>query len=330
MALALGLAGNAAYAKPPVIITLSATSSGAEIQKALDSLPPKGEVILLEGRYEISHPLRLRHDYMTLRGSGPKTLLHLSAAANCPVVILGPPLTRGKRPLSHVRLANLQIYGNRRNQKVELWRTVGDGSEFNNDGVEIWNVNDALVEHVTCSRCRSGGLVSSKARRMVVSDFESFDNQFDGLACYLTEDCQFQDLRLHDNIAAGISLDLAFNHNLFTNVALFGNDLGVFMRYSKYNVFKAMSIWKCRHDGVFMAQTAEPSTNGWHLSPGTECTGNDFENLLVRDCGGRAFRVNDASCTNNMISAAQFRRNRSGGMSQPASNPVVLRDVVER
>jgi hypothetical protein len=326
--LAFGLAGTTAFAKPPVIVKLSAKASGWDIQKALDGLPPKGEVVLKAGTYNLSQPLRLRHDYQTLRGSGPATILNLADGANCPVVILGPPLSRDRYPVSHLRLANLRIYGNRSNQKVELWRSARDGDEFNNDGVEVWNVTDAVVEHVISCRCRSGGLVSTKARRLLVNDFESYDNQFDGLACYQTTDSRFEGLRLHDNLAAGISLDLAFNHNLITNAFLAGNDLGIFMRYSKDNAFKDLTILRSRHDGIFMAQVAVYTAKGWQLSPGTECIGNDFENLKVSDCGGKAFRVNDASCTNNVISAARFLRNVQGGMIQPVANTVVLRNVV--
>ena len=325
-----GAMAGTSLASPPVDVTLSASASGAEIQKALDALPPGGEVVLGAGRYEISQPLMLRHDFETLRGSGPGTVLHLADGANCPLVILGPPMTERKHPAAHLRLADLQIDGNRKNQKVERWGTACDGAEFNNDGVEIWKVTDVVVEHVTCCRCRSGGLVSAEARRLVVSDFEAYDNQFDGLACYQTEESRFEGLRLHDNLAAGISLDLAFDHNLITNAVLAGNDLGVFMRHSRNNEFKGVTISKCRHHGIFMAQTTAPTAKGWRASPGTQCIGNNFENLMVNDCGGKAFQVNDASCTNNVVEGARFLRNILGGMSQPATNPVVLREVALR
>jgi hypothetical protein len=330
--LALGLTGNAAFGAPPGsgIVTLSAKASGAEIQKALDGLPPNGQVVLSVGRYEISQPLLLRHDDETLRGIGPATVLHLADGADCPVVILAPPMTQTNHPVAHLLLADLLIDGNRKNQKREHWRTAGDGSEFNSDGVEIWNVTDAAVQHVTCCHCRSGGVVTAKARRLEVNDLESYDNQFDGLACYRTEECHFEGLRLHDNLAAGISLDLAFNHNLITNAVLGGNDQGIFMRYSQDNAFKELTISKSHHDGVFMAQTAASTVKGGQLSLNTQCSGNIFENLMINDCGGKAFKVNDASCTNNVISGARFLRNALGGMSQPATNPVVLRDVVER
>ena len=189
---------------------------------------------------------------------------------------------------------------------MELWKSEGDGSEFNNNGIQIWNAADVAVEHVTCCRCRSGGLVTTEVRRLRVNDFDSYDNQFDGLACYQTEQSYFGALRLHDNLAAGISLDLDFSHNCVTNAILAGNDLGIFMRDSRDNSFRGLTISKSRHHGVFMAQSDIPTVKGWRLCPDTECIGNRFQSLTVNNCGGKAFLVNDASCTNNAIDGARF------------------------
>jgi hypothetical protein len=51
---------------------------------------------------------------------------------------------------------------------------------------------------------------------------------------------------------------------------------------------------------------------------------------VVSDCGGRAFQVNDASCTNNTISGARFLRNTLGGLGQSATQPVRCREEAER
>jgi hypothetical protein len=159
----------------------------------------------------------------------------------------------------------------------------------------------------------------------MVTDFTSYDNQFDGLACYLTEQSHFSNLNLHDNLGAGISLDLDFNHNTIDGATLTGNDLGIFMRQSCSNTFQGLTIRKSRHHGVFMAQTA----TGMKLCPGTECTGNTFENIFVTNCGGRAFLVNNASCINNLISGGEFLDN-AGGLSQAQTNPVSVRDLVQK
>jgi hypothetical protein len=225
-----------------------------------------------------------------------------------------------------VVISDLLIDGNRTHQRAELWRSLAEGSLYNN-GIDVWNVNGAAVERVVCCRCRSGGLVSTaRTRRLTVTDFTAFDNQFDGLACYSTEESRFSNLDLHDNLGAGISLDLDFNHNVIDGGVLSGNDLGIFMRQSRDNTFQGLKIEKSHHHGVFMAQTIE----GMRLCPGTACTGNTFEKLLVTNCGGRAFLVNNASCVNNLISSSQFLDNGQGGLSQDKTDPVSVRDLVQQ
>jgi hypothetical protein len=322
--------GGPVFDTPPVLLTLSAQSNGAQIQTALDALPPHGEVLLKAGTYEISQPLFLRHDDETLCGSGPATGLHLANGANCPVVILGPPITGPAHRATHLSLLNLMIDGNRKNQKTEHWRRAGDGSEINNDGVQIWDVNDAMVQNVVCCRCRSGGLVTAEVCHLEVDDFDAYDNQYDGLACYETVESCFNRLRLHDNLAAGISLDLDFDHNCISNAVLSSNDLGVFMRDSRSNSFEGLTITKSHHDGVFMAQHVAHSAKGWRLCPHTECVGNCFQTILVNDCGGRAFEVNDASCIKNVILGARFLHNLLGGLCQPNSHPVSIQQMAGR
>jgi hypothetical protein len=225
----------------------------------------------------------------------------------------------------------LLIDGNRKNQQKEVWRFVSGSGGLYNNGVDIWGVEGATVEHVVCCHCRSGGLVASAVTRgLTVRDYTAFDNQYDGLACYLTEESHFSQLFLHDNLAAGISLDLDFDHNTIDGALLTGNDLGVFMRQSKHNVFAGVTIQKCRHHGVFMAQAVTATRTGWRLSPGTECTGNSFDKLSISGCGGKAFVVNNDSCTNNVISNGEFCDNAQGGLAQAPTNPVAVRGLVER
>jgi len=281
------------------IRTLDADASGAEIQQALNGLAGGGEVRLAGGTYRIHEPIILQHDYQALSGIGRGTILRLDDNANCPVVILGAP--GAVRSVGHLRLADLFIDGNRTHQRVEFWRAAADGSEINNNGIEVRAATDAMIERVVACHCRSGGLVTSAGtRRLTVREFCSFDNQFDGLACYLTEDSRFSGLFLHDNLAAGMSFDLSFDHNVIDQAVLSDNDLGIFMRDSHDNQFSELTIRGSRRHGVFMAQTLAPTKAGWRPAPGTECTGNRFGGVEISECAGKAFLVNDASCTNNL------------------------------
>ena len=309
-----------------VIIHLSAGVTDVQIQAALDALPATGgEVVLPPGRFEIAKPIVLQRDFQTLRGSGGATILHLADNANCPVIIMGEPLNNPTRVIRHLKVAGFFIDGNRSHQQRELWRERGEGSEIRNNGITALSLEDCAVENVNAARCRSGGLVTSMGvRRLAVNNFESFDNEFDGLACYLTEDSTFAGLNLHDNPGAGISLDLAFNHNVISNAFLTGNDLGIFMRASRENKFYDVSIRNSRHHGVFMAHSEMQTPNGWGPAPKTECVYNAFTNLVAMNCGGAAFRVNNTTCTNNVIIRARFEGNVSGNLSLAQPNLVAV------
>lgn len=70
-------------------------------------------------------------------------------------------------------------------------------------------------------------------------DYPAYDNHFDGLAGHRSQDSYFSRLNLQDNLAAAISPDVGFNHNVLEGAALTGKDLDVFiMWYSRDYVFK--------------------------------------------------------------------------------------------
>ena len=329
-AASVGLLFTCLFSASGAVIAVAPAAGGEGIQRALEGLPGGGEVVLQAGTYRVGQPIILRHDGQALRGAGPETVLYLVDQANCPVVILGNPEDSPKGPTRGLQLLSLFIDGNRKNQTRELWRSLACGAQINNNGVTVWYAGDATVEHVVCCRCRSGGMVSSAGtRRLTVRDFTAFDNQFDGLACYLTEESHFSQLVLHDNLSAGISLDLDFNRNVIEGAVLRANDLGIFMRQSQSNVFDAMTIEKSRNHGVFMAQSGFRTASGWRLFPGSECTGNNFDQLAISGSGGMAFLVNNDSCTNNVISNGRFWDNAGGGLSQARTHPVSAPALVE-
>jgi nitrous oxidase accessory protein NosD len=307
-------------------IHLSAGATAAQIQSALDALPAAGgAVVLAPGRYEIAKPIVLQRDHLALRGSGGPTVLHLADNANCPVIILGEPSNNPTRIIRHLTVTGFFIDGNRQHQARELWREAGEGSEIRNNGITVQAAEDCTVENVAAAHCRSGGLVTTLGvRRLTVRNVESFDNEFDGLACYLTEDSVFANLNLHDNPGAGISLDLAFNHNVISNAWLDGNDLGIFMRASRENQFLNVAIRNSHHFGVFMAHSEIQTATGWGPAPKTECVYNAFTNLMAMNCGSAAFRVNNTTCTNNIIIRPKFAGNADGNLSLAQPNLVAV------
>jgi hypothetical protein len=112
-------------------------------------------------------------------------------------------------------------------------------------------------------------------------------------------------------------LDLGFDDNIISNAVLVANDLGVFMRASRGNQFYNVTIHNSHHFGVFMAGYYHPAAQ-------TECADNAFTNLTATNCGGAAFRVNNITCTNNILIRAQFAKNLRGGLSLVRPNLVTM------
>jgi len=314
-----------------VELTPATAPGDPQIQLALDQLPATGGTVLLDpGVYQIRHPLYLHRNGMSLRGSGDATVLHLADRADCPVLILGYMEHAPAQAIQDLHVSDLVIDGNRSHQLMEQWQDPRNTSGIENNGLMIQGVSNSTVERVVAAHCRSGGLVTANGtRNLTVSEFTAFDSQFDGLACYKTENSVFTKLNLHDNQCAGISLDLDFNHNLVSDSTITGNDLGIFMRDSFKNQFLNLSITQSRHDGVFIAQWVRSQPKGWAYIPETQCADNQFDGLKIQDCAGMAFCVHDATCVNNVVHDGIFSGNLHDQLVQMGAKLVHMQDLLK-
>src|SRR5581483_5153226 len=294
----------AVFAAQSTIIKLPEGARTVEIQRALNSLPKNGgEVVLPPGKIELQEPIVLNRDGESLRGAGDQTVLFVADNANCPAIIMGEPVN-DPHLVKNLRVSDLFVDGNRAHQQRERWKLSGEGSQICNNGITVQNVSDSTIENVTTARTRSGGIVTTaNTRRLTVRGLNSFDNYFDGIACFQTENCTFTNLYLHDNRGAGISLDGNFHDNTFRGAVLDGNDLGIFMRWSHDNEFSNISIRGSRHYGVFMPENIDAA---FRDNDHPACTDNSFNQLAADQCGSAAIRVNDVSCTNNVVTDAKL------------------------
>lgn len=301
-------------------------SDCSAIQQAIDNLPATGGVVLITGSYLCQSPVVIARDQVELRGEGPSATLRLADGANSPLLIIGDTATPPARH-HQITLRNLVLDGNRAHQSLECWGGTCDSGGLTfirNNGLTVRGVEDVLVENLVIFSARSGGLVAEKiVRRLAVRGLEASDNQFDGLAAYQTEDSLFTELFLHDNPFAGLSLDIAFNRNVISAAILADNGKqGIFMRDSRDNLFQGVQIRNSGEMGLFLAQAEG--------GPATAATGNTFVGLVVSNSAQMGMKVNDASCTNNLVSAAQFINNPAGCILSAVPNLVVQSGVICR
>ena len=327
-----GAAGNASQTPPPPPplprpeITLPSGDSTA-INKTLRQFPTQGGTLILgKSTFPIHDPIVLDRDDVELRGSGPDTILRLSDHSACPVIVIGSTLTPTPHLVTRVTLRRLTIDGNRHPEDPECWGGLCDtgGLTFiRNNALTIRGATHITVENLLTRNARSGGVVLEKhCRHISIDNLESTANHFDGLACYETEDSTFSRLHLHHNPAAGLSLDLNFHHNTFRSVDLHHNgSQGIFMRQSSHNQFIKFKIRDNANQGIFIAQADD--------DPTTAATHNTFSDITVTHNQGPGLRINDPSCTHNLIRNSYFKDNPAGNISQPTPNLLTLESVTQ-
>lgn len=288
------------------------------IQNAINKLPSAGgEVLLTSGTYTCTHPIVLDKSHVTLRGRGTATVLRLADGINAPVIVMGQTENVPSRSIHFVSVSDLMIDGNRANQSSEcMGGPCSDQFPLRNNGISIRRCIDCSVQSVVVFGAMSGGLVTELGcRRLRIRDYTSYDNEFDGLAGYETEDSSFSGIYLYNNQAAGISTDIKFNNNKFFDVTITNNKtVGIFMRDSLDNSFTNLHISDSVQHGIFLAQVNHDPTTG--------ATGNTFTGAVISRSGGAGMIANDASCVNNMMVGAQFINNRHGCISEASSGLV--------
>jgi len=294
------------------------------IRKEIARLPEAGgDVVIPSGDYTCRSPIVINRNSTRLIGIGD-VIIRLAKNANSPVIIMGEALTP-PQPLHDIQVLNLKIDGNRWYQKFECWGgpcDTGSTTFIRNNGITVRGVTDGLIQNVFITSARSGGVVTERGCfDLEVDHLTSMDNEFDGFAGYETFGARLTHLNLSNNKAAGISLDIRFNGNLFRDVKIENNgDVGVFMRDSSFNIFEEVTIENGGNHGVFLARAEDFST----------CSiNNDFQNLTVTRARGHGFRLNDFCEGNRLNGTTKLIQNRDGCIAEPVSGQLeIMGEVV--
>jgi Right handed beta helix region len=298
------------------------------INAAIAALPAAGGVVTLgPGVFPLNRPVVIDRDGIELRGSDAGTVLRLAAGSNCPLVVIGSMATPTRHRVRHILVQRLELDGNRGQQSQECYQGGSGvrGSELiRNNCVTVRGAEDVQLADLVTSRARSGGVVLEKScRRILVLRLESFDNEFDGLAAYETEDSIFLQLNLHDNRCAALSFDWRFNNNLVAMSELARNgSQGVFMRDSVGNRFERVLIRDNGAQGIFLAETPELA--------GTASRDNRFQAVTVTANKAQGVRINDATCTGNTLEGSRVSENGHDDISLAAAGMLQVMATVAR
>lgn len=302
-------------AQESLAVTVKGNTCDA-IQKTIDKLPAiGGEVIIPAGKYVCATPIILDRDNVIIRGEGAATLLRVADKANIPVFVMGQTIRTPTMTRHYIQVKNLHIDGNRLNQTSEcMGGPCSDQFPLRNNGITIRRCEDCVVDNVTVYGAISGGLVTELGcERLMIRDYTSYDNEYDGFAGYETENSTFSGINLYNNKGAGISTDIHFDNNKFSDVTITNTrTVGIFMRDSSNNSFTNVHIRNTKQHGIFLAQVDDDITK--------PAAGNTFNSIVITGSGGYGILISDASCVNNLFVASQYVDNVKGCYGEAASN----------
>jgi hypothetical protein len=277
------------------------------IRQAIDALPATGGVVdIPAGTYDCSRMIVLKKSHVRIRGEGRDvTTLRLADRSPAPLLVIGDDhvvLAPNGNWVTETRVADitvsdLTVDGNVANQDVTMecgnGPCDGDVSNIRNNAITIRGGSQITIRRVTTHGAISGGLVTEKyCDHLLVSDFISYGNHFDGFAGYQTEDSVFENINLSRNRGAGISIDIQFNRNRFSGGTLASNgDVGIFARDLHGVVFEFLNITRSGSHGAFLADADAPDT----------CANdNEFRSVVIQGSHGSGIHI-ASPCTGNKV-----------------------------
>jgi parallel beta-helix repeat protein len=291
------------------------TNDQEEIIQALNDLPATGgEVVILDGTYNITASINIPKDNVSIRGSGNATTLkrmYNSTSAN------SGPTARGLITLnekSGCKIQGLQIDGNKAtytgsyNSGIYLYSSsnntvtgntcnnnsgislssssnnntvTGNTCNNNNSGIYLRSSNDNTVIGNTCSNNSSNGIyLYSSSNNNTVTGNTCSNNSSNSIYLYSSSNNNTVTGNTCNNNSNGISLSSSSNNNTVTGNTCNNNSYGIRLYSSSDNNITGNTC--IRGTG-----TPEDYTTDQHtiLLSGTS---NNYNLISSNDCMGKA------------------------------------------
>ena len=197
-----------------------------EIQAAIDALPESGgTIILLEGTYNISAPINILKNNITLAGVGWATKIYIVNGSNCDAIVIGNGLTS----LSNIVIRDLQIDGNGANQNYG----VGLIYLYGGSGYEI---KYCCIINCYLHSGSGDGLVLSYANNNIIIGNIILSNYSNGISTYHSNNNIIYLNQSNSNAFEGIAIMQYSNNNIINgNQSNSNGDCGIYLSYSSYN-----------------------------------------------------------------------------------------------
>jgi len=254
-----------------------------EIIQALNDLPETGgEVVILDGTYNITASINIPKDNVSLRGNGNATIL--KRMYNSTYMDSGPTamglITLSEK--SGCKIQGLQIDGNKATY-----------TEYFNCGIYLSSSSDNTVTGNICNNNSSDGIdLDSSSNNTITGN--TCNNSYNGI--YLvtsSNDNTITGNTCNNNNNNGIDLVTSSNNNTVTdNICNNNSSNGIYIDSSNNNTVTGNICNNNSYNGIYLVTSSNDNT-----VTGNTCNNNNYEGIYLSSSSNNTITGN--TCNNN-------------------------------
>jgi parallel beta-helix repeat protein len=246
------------------------TADQTEINAAITALPATGgEVVILDGTYNITAKINVTKDNVSIRGNGNATIL--KRGFNSPVK--EGVITLSSR--SGCKIANLQIEGNKtgytnsNNYGIYLSSSsdntvTGNTCNNNNYGINLSSSSKNTITGNACNNNNSNGIYLGGSSNNTITGNTCNNNNSNGIYLSLSSnENTITGNACNNNNSNGINLDASSNENTITgNACNNNNSNGINLNASSNNTITGNTCNNNNSSGIYLGGSSNNTITG--------------------------------------------------------------------
>jgi len=278
------------------------TNDQEEIIQALNDLPETGgEVVILDGIYNIKASINILKDNVSIRGNGNATILkrkYDSTNTDSGHTAKGLITLNGK---SGCKIQGLQIDGNKSEHTSEYNCGIYLSSSSNNtvtsntcndnnsNGIYLSSSSNNTVTGNTCNNNDSGIYLSSSSYNTVTGNTCN-NNNYDGIRLQSSSNNTITGNTCYNN-SSGIDIHSSSNNNTITSNTCNNDDFGIHLDSSSNNTITGNTCYNNSYNGIHLYSSSNNTVTG--------NTYNDNNNGICLSSSSNNNTITSNTCNNN-------------------------------
>ena len=313
------VAANDSLDKTMADYVCDGTADQEEINAAINALPTfGGRVLLLEGTYNISSPITILKNNVTLEGQGAGTKLFLVNGANCNVIQVG----NGSIALEGIRIANLRIDGNKANQTKTVYGILFYGASG-------YLITKSIIENCIVENCYDCGIFLYYSNNNTITGNQANSNSSNGIRLDLSNNNTITGNQVDSNEEEGMSFNSSHNNTVTGNQVNSNGLDGISFEYSNNNTITGNQANSNTNPGIYLNSSHNNTVIGNQVNSnnydGIRLYSASYNTIIGNRCSGNAiYGINIATsdCNNNLVVKNYLTRNTTGSLKDAGTGTI--------